>query len=316
MPGTKRPETKRVASIGECMIELRQLAPGQLGVGYAGDTFNSAVYLARLGRPAGIEVDYVTALGDDSHSDAIAALASAESIGTGLIARLPGRLPGLYMIETDAKGERRFLYWRSAAAARDMLRGQRPAELSQALAGFALLFVSGITLSILDDAQRAALLGILERCRAAGTRIVFDGNYRPRGWSDPAAARAAFDAVLALTDIALPTFEDEQAVYGDADPATTAARLARAGVGESVVKLGPDGAVVTADGRSTTVKTTPRRAVDTTGAGDAFNAGYLAARLAGRDPVAAAALGHAIAGEVVLHRGAIIPREAMPALTI
>ncbi len=306
---------RRVASIGECMIELRQLAPGQLGVGYAGDTFNSAVYLARLGASAGIRVDYVTALGDDSHSDAIAALARAEGIGTGLIARLPGRLPGLYLIETDSRGERRFLYWRSAAAARDMLRGDRPAVLEAELAGFDLLVVSGITLSILDEAQRSALVGLLAACRARGSRIAFDGNYRPRGWTDPAQARAAFDAILALTDIALPTFEDEQAVFGDADPETTARRLAQAGVAEVVVKLGADGAIVTAGGRSERIGTIARQAIDTTGAGDSFNAGYLAARLAGREPGDAVRIGHAIAGEVVMHRGAIIPHDAMPALT-
>jgi 2-dehydro-3-deoxygluconokinase len=60
----------------------------------------------------------------------------------------------------------------------------------------------------------------------------------------------------------------------------------------------------------------PRRLVpvDTTGAGDAFNAAYLSARLAGHGPEAAARAAHVLAGVVILQKGAIIPREAMPPL--
>lgn len=304
----------RVAGIGECMIELKAAAPGALSIGYAGDSFNSAVYFARIGARHGVSVDYVTALGDDHHSDAILALAAGEGVGTAMVERLPGRLPGLYMIETDAAGERRFLYWRSAAAARDMLRGDRGDVLAASLDGFAMIFATGISFSILDAPQREALFALLAACRAKGTKIVFDGNFRPRGWPDRDEARAVFSRALTLADIALPTLEDEQALFADADAAATIARFRAAGVAEIVVKRGPSGCVI-AQGESVVESPTEARAaLDTTGAGDSFNAAYLAARLLGREPAAAADAGHRLAGTVIAHRGAIIPVAAMPDL--
>src|SRR3954452_25326751 len=87
--------TMRIASIGECMIELRQMPGGHLTRSFGGDTLNTAVYLARLGA----EVDYITALGDDPLSDEMIAGWQAEGIGTERVMRLKGKLPGLYMIE-------------------------------------------------------------------------------------------------------------------------------------------------------------------------------------------------------------------------
>src|SRR6516225_8357408 len=104
----------KVACIGECMIELRQSVGDQLSRGFGGDTLNTAVYLARLG----LMVDYVTALGDDPISDEMIAGWAAEGVGTGWVARLPGKLPGLYLIQTDAAGERRFYHWRESSAVR------------------------------------------------------------------------------------------------------------------------------------------------------------------------------------------------------
>src|SRR4051812_50110599 len=93
------------------MIELREMADGRFARSYGGDTLNTAIYLARLG----VAVDYVTALGDDPWSDEMIAGWAAEGIGTEQVARVPGRVPGLYIIQTDARGERSFLYWRGNA---------------------------------------------------------------------------------------------------------------------------------------------------------------------------------------------------------
>ena len=127
----------RVACIGECMIELREMADGRLSRGYGGDTLNTAVYLARLGVP----VDYVTALGDDRWSDEMIAGWREEGVGTSLVARLPSRLPGLYVIQTDNKGERRFSYWRDRAPARDVCAPSRSEALNRALRSYDVLYL-------------------------------------------------------------------------------------------------------------------------------------------------------------------------------
>jgi 2-dehydro-3-deoxygluconokinase len=302
----------RIASIGECMIELRHRSATDLDLAYGGDTLNTALYLARLTRDRDIRVGYVTALGDDAYSEAMLRGWQAERVETDLVARLPGRLPGLYTIRTDAKGERRFTYWRSAAAARDMLRGERAEQVAAALEGHDLLYLSGITLSILDEPQRAALMALADRVRERGGRVAFDSNYRPVGWPSADAARATFDAMLKRVDVALPTLDDEQALFQVGDAKACADRLHQRGVAEVAIKLGQAGCFLSSAQFTGEVAAEPVDAVvDSTAAGDSFNAGYLAARLLGADPPAAGRLGNRLAARVIAHPGAIIAGSTM-----
>ena len=294
------------------MIELRHRSPTELTLAYGGDTLNTAVYLARLTRGRDVQVDYVSALGDDAYSDAMLALWQGEGIGIDLVARFAGRLPGLYTIRTDERGERSFTYWRSASAARDLLEGERAGQIGARLAGYDLLYASGITLSILDQPQRAALMTIADGIREQGGRVAFDGNFRPAGWPDRSEAARVFDEMLRRTDIALPTLDDERALFGASDAAASTDRLHQLGVAEVVVKLGPAGCHLSSAAFTGRVAAVPvTRVVDSTAAGDSFNAGYLAARLLGAEPDAAARLGCALAARVIAHPGAIIPAEAM-----
>lgn len=304
---------KRIACIGECMVELAHLGETTLQMAFGGDTSNTAVYLARLTRGLDVDVDYVTALGDDAYSEAMLGFWRDEGVGTGLVARLQGRLPGLYTIRTDKRGERSFTYWRGQAAVRDLLRDGRDAKLTSALSGFDLVYLSGITLSVLDQEQRTALLAILDGVRRAGGKVAFDGNFRPAGWPDLEEARGWFRQVLSRTDVALPTFDDERALFGDDGPDAVAVRLHGQGVAAVAVKLGAEGCFLSTEEGAETILTQPvEPVIDSTAAGDSFNAGYLAGRLFGRSPEECARLGHRLAGQVVRHPGAIIPLHAMP----
>ena len=293
--------TARVACIGECMVELREQPDGQLRRSYGGDTLNTAVYLARLG----VAVDYVTALGDDAWSGEMLAGWEEEGIGTRLVYRLPGRLPGLYIIQTDPQGERRFLYWRDSAAARQLFDHLDSAELL----AFDAIYLSGITLSIYDAAARAVLLQTLADARDRGARVAFDTNFRPRGWPDRAVAHAMYAQMYELADIVLASTEDLGLLYGEASAAEL---LRHAASTEIVLKLDSPACRVLYGGVDLLVRAGPvERVVDTTAAGDSFAAAYLAARLRGTTPEAAARAGHGLAGLVVGHAGAIMPRAAM-----
>ena len=288
------------------MVELRQLPGGLLQRGWGGDTLNTAVYLARLG----VSVDYVTALGDDPWSSEMLEGWAAEGVGTGLVQRLPGRLPGLYVIQTGPNGERRFLYWRDRAAARRLFDHLDPRTLT----AFDVFYVSGITLSILDDAGRAVLLRALAEARARGAMIVFDTNFRPRGWPDPALARRLDDHLFGLAHLVLASSEDLCLLHGGGGEA---ALLCHAGETEIVLKLDRPASRVFHAGLEHAVRAPPvTGVVDTTAAGDSFAAAYLAARLRGASPGDAARAGHILAGVVVQHPGAIIPRDAMPQRTL
>jgi 2-dehydro-3-deoxygluconokinase len=298
----------KVASIGECMIEFSTAGSGLFARGFGGDTLNTALYLSRLG----VAASYVPALGDDSLSENMLAVWRAEGIATNEVMRLPGRVPGLYIIERDGRGERSFLYWRNSAPAREFFDRVDDTTLER-LSRFDWLYFSGISLSLYGGTGRARLRELLVAARRNGGKVAFDGNYRPRGWSDAATARRAFDDILPLIDLALPTLEDEQALFGDVDAAACIARLSAAEIREIVVKRGGLGCLIFADGDCREVA--PVRIVqpvDTTAAGDSFNAGYLAARLRGASVVEAARAGHRLASVVIMSPGAIIPRDAMP----
>jgi 2-dehydro-3-deoxygluconokinase len=298
--------TRRIVAIGEVMVELTRGEDGRYSLAYGGDTFNTAVYLAR----AGVAVVYATALGDDRYSDGALALAAAEGVATDLAVRVPGRVPGLYLVETDANGERQFHCWRDGAPARELFELAEWGRVAESLLSAQLIYFSGITLSLYSNVGLGRFLAALEMAREHGVRVAFDGNYRPRGWKgEIGRTRTVFVEALKRVDIALPAFEDEARLWGDPSPEATVARLQAFGIGEIVVKNGPNGALVAVKERREVVPVPEVVApVDTTAAGDSFNAAYLAARLAGEPPVAAVGHAHRLAAEKIRHRGAIMPR--------
>jgi 2-dehydro-3-deoxygluconokinase len=291
-----------VASIGECMLELSGRADDGWNLGYAGDTFNTLWAIRAL---TDARCDYVSAFGDDPFSARQIAFLNEAGIGIASSPVIAGARPGLYAI-TLTGAERSFTYWRSDAAARQL--ASKPAELARSLENRALVYFSGITLAILEPTARQTLLAEIAKARAAGSLIAFDPNYRPRLWTSQDVARSAIDEALAVTDIALPTFPDEQMLYGDASQEATARRLTTAGVKEIVVKDGAEPCLVAADDSHLSVPAIRvEHPVDTTGAGDSFNGGYLAARLRGLPPVDAAKRAHKVAAGVVQVRGALAP---------
>jgi 2-dehydro-3-deoxygluconokinase len=325
----------RIVCIGEAMLELTRDGDGWR-LGYGGDTLNTAIHLAR----AGHDVAYLTAIGCEPLSAGLKADWAAEGLDTSLILDHPTRSTGLYAISTDDKGERSFSYWRDTSAARDMFALPGIEAALAAAEDADLIVYSLITLAILPPAGRAQLFALCERARERGGKVAFDGNYRPRLWANAAEAREARDAGIACADIGLPTLDDElslsetpnrhaelvsasmpqtsnsskveawtlKQVQGDDEGADGVnAHWTTLGCPETTVKLGAQGARLP-DGR---IIPPPEilHPVDTSGAGDAFNGGYLAARMSGASVEDAALAGHKLAGWCVMRRGAIPARD-------
>lgn len=324
-----------IACIGECMVELTQTDTSELSnrdassnsneserflkVNFAGDTLNTTVYMARLLEASNIAINYVTALGEDNFSSGMLAAWQQEGIDTHHVSRLSGKLPGLYSVNVDATGERSFHYWRSESAARSLFSHALTDEQMESIAAEnSLIFLSGITVAILPYESRKQLVNLLKKAKHNGAKVAFDTNHRPALWqaregNNSDDARHWYQCILALTDIALLTFEDEQLLFNDQSVEDTLQRLQH--IPELVIKRGSAPCIVkSGDDIQSVIAQKVSTPVDTTGAGDSFNGAYLSSRIQGSSPVEACQAGHRLAAEVIMHRGGVIPKEAMPVL--
>lgn len=290
------------------MVELVD-GDGGNSTHYGGDTLNTAVHLARLGH----DVAYFTALGMEPASLAMRAGWKREGLDCSLVLTHPTREVGLYAITTGQQGERCFSYWRDTSAAREMFALPGSAEAIGKAMKADLLYFSLVSLAILPHDGRNMLLNAVRGARAAGKTIAFDGNFRPVLWSNAEEAKSWRDAAIALADIGLPTWDDEMAMSGPAGPEEIARHWSELGCAETLVKMGAQGCLLP-DGivRAPPERLTP---LDTSGAGDAFNAGYIAARMSEANQHSAAEAGQRLAAWTIMRRGAIPARDALyPAL--
>lgn len=302
----------QVALIGEVMMELSPHAVTTdsspvMALSFAGDTYNTCVYLARLG----INTDYVTLLGDDPYSLQILGRMRDENIGTDLITQTPGRTPGLYLIRNTPDGEREFFYWRKEAPARELFSSPEMTEqLLQKLKHSEYIYLTGVTLAIIGETARALLLNTLKTLRASGAKVVFDSNYRPRLWKDVDEARTVMGNILSVSDIALLTLEDEQALWNHSSIDACIKHNKTLGISELIIKRGAQDTHVIYEQQQFQIAVPPvNNIVDTTGAGDSFNAGYLAARIKGATPAEAAEQGNHCASIIIRYRGGVIEKS-------
>ncbi|MFC3025304.1 sugar kinase [Vibrio zhugei] len=305
-------KSTNIAIVGECMVELQQ-AGDLYKSGFGGDTLNTAVYLSRLTSQYGIETAYFTGLGRDPFSQAMLRSWQEEAIDTTHVRISNSKLPGMYAIETAVDGERSFYYWRNDSAAKYWLRDIPVNDLAKEFSQFDWVYLSGISLAILPTDCLDILYQALSLCHQSGVKVAFDNNYRPKLWESQTQAQHVYKTFMALTDLAFLTFEDEIALWGDSHEEQAITRAQQCGIQEIVIKRGAKPCMIIAQQeRESVAAQSIEHVVDTTAAGDSFSAGYLAKRIIGGSPYAAAQLGHQLAGTVIQHRGAVIARDLMP----
>lgn len=285
---------------------MAELAPadetGMYRLSFAGDTFNTAWYLARISQNT--DVSYFTAVGDDEISFEMLSFFRASGIGDQYVQTIPNKTVGLYQIRLR-NGERSFTYWRGQSAARQLADDK--GILLEAVMSADLIYLSGITLAILTSAARDQLISVLRSARKAGKIIAFDPNLRPSLWASEREMISSIVMVAAISDIVLPSFADEAAWFKDGTLGETLQRYASLGVDHVILKDGEKPVRFRSKGESMVVPfpsiSTP---VDTTAAGDSFNAGFLAGILSGENMQSSIEMGCAIAGKVVQLSGALV----------
>lgn len=296
-------------AIGECMMELNAQGDQGFSRAFAGDTYNSAVYAKRWNPE--LKVSMLSAVGNDTISNSMLEHWSREGIDYSLVPRSQTAHPGIYAITTDDKGERSFLYWRKQSAATQMMTLLQANGGAAALPDFDYVYFSGLSLAILEDDDKAALLELAKNLRQRGAKIVFDPNYRPKMWRDLEHATSWMQKSYTLCDIALPGLEDHEALFGQTDQQSIYQFLQQYGCSEVVIKCGALGVFAYGAGAEPShLPFTPApKQLDSTAAGDSFGGTYLAARMSGAGIGQSVANAASIAGLVVQHRGAIIDRQ-------
>ncbi len=293
-----------ILGIGECMVELSPAGDGLWRQGFAGDVFNTLWY-ARALSGADVSIAFHTAVGTDPLSDDLISFVEAAGITCEDTPRLPDRRPGLYSIHLKG-AERSFTYWRDTSAARKLM--QYPEQLGPKIAAADVIYFSGITLAILGETDCEAFAAALQNHKSDSALIAFDPNIRPQLWADKSRMRDVISEFAGISDIVLPSFEDEATTFGDPSPAKTAQRYQDLGAGHVVVKNGPAPTVHLQAGVLTEFPVAPVSGVtDTTAAGDSFNGAYMAALLSGSSVADAVAKAQSTAGMVVTHKGALVP---------
>ena len=293
----------KILSVGECMAELSPDGQqGKFNLGFAGDTFNTAWYIAN--NHSEINSAYFSKIGDDELSEKMLKFMSDNRIDTTHVKKVSGSTIGLYLISLVG-GERSFSYWRNNSAA--TLLGQDRNDIEQAMKKQDLIYFSGITLAILDPSSRHNLFSCLKLARRAGKKIAFDPNLRPKLWNDKAEMRDVIMAGANLSDIILPSFDDEAAWISDPDPISTIRRYQNVGAETVIVKNGGKPVSYFSDqAKGTYPINSVKEVVDSTAAGDSFNAEILVGILRKIPLSEAIGNGANLAKRVIMGQGALV----------
>lgn len=289
------------------MAELRQSTEAGYSVGFAGDTFNTAIYCSRS-LPPEAAVSFMSRVGIDPLSQSFLELATNERLDTSHVSRDPDHNIGIYSVSTDGSGERSFHYWRDGSAARRMfLIDEAVNFIPQAQ----ITYLSGITLAIMHPAARRRLMDHLKVLSESGKSLIaFDSNFRPGLWESREVAKQVITEMWSIADVALPSIDDEMDLFDEKSEDAVISRFASRQWKACAIKRGVRGPVSPALKQSEHPSfTAATRVVDTTAAGDSFNGGYLAAFVVGKSEVDCLSAGHACASRVVGFRGAIVPSE-------
>jgi fructokinase len=302
---------------GETLVDLLPETPGPLaGVERfrrrpGGAPANVAVALATLDRTPW----FWTRVGRDPFGDALVATLEAHGVPDRFVERDPEAKTTLAFVEHADDGERAFTFYRDDTADTRLEPGAVPDDV---LASVGWVSVGGVTLAA--DPARTATFDLVERARERGATVVFDPNARPELWDDEFAS--VVERAFARADVVKATPADLAAAGLVGDAKALAAAVHDAGPHTVLLTRGEAGAVASATADAPWGPATvehpgyPVDPVDTTGAGDAFTAGALAALADGESLSSVLAFANAVAAVTTTADGAMtaLPdREAVRA---
>ena len=291
-----------ILSLGECMIEFiceRSISESQtFRASAAGDAFNTIVAASRLGSSCG----FITKVGEDAFGDLLVNRWKSEGIDISHVTHMKGGFNGIYFISLLPDGQRDFIYYRKGSAASTIT----PIDLDSAyIASAKILHTSGISQAI-SETSLATVEEAISIAKNHNVKVSFDPNYRAKLWTKDKALKA-YESILPYVDIAFPD-ETYGALINKVDPKEILKYFSDFKIPIIALKLGQKGILLHQQGREDiSYGVLGVQVKDTTGAGDAFNGGFLHAISEGLPPDECVILGTITAGLKVTGRGAVDP---------
>ncbi len=283
--------------IGECLVEFSDIGSGQYQIGYSGDVLNALSAAGRLGLSTGL----LSAIGDDPFTEGLRHILNVEHIDLSHTPVLEGKPNGVYFLSIDAMSLPTFHFLRQNSAAREMFSAQPISSLIEYVRSARALLFSSIPLAVIKDRDK---LFELLRAVKGETILAFDLNIRKALWNDLDELVTLLRQLAPLIDILFITNEDDTILFGPRQASDALNDYVRRGFQQVVIRRGGLPTLVSSDGEQFEVPV-PHVAniIDTTGAGDAFDAGYIAAMLRNHLSYECAAMGNATAAVSLESRG-------------
>ena len=290
-----------VCSIGEAMIEISNVKNNLYNQSFAGDTLNFCNYLDKKK----LNAFFLSAIGKSEINQSLLDFIKSKNISTKYIKQINQFEVGLYLIKNKDNGEKQFFYWRDESAAKQYFNNIDFINLYKELKNFDYIYFSGITLSIIHVSKLNNFIKLLKLLKSKKIKIVFDFNIRPTRWNKK-NLNNFFDSVLKFVDICFLSGED-MSYWKNKNGIKSYEQIVRKyKIKHSIFRKNAKFTYVFLNKNKYVFKNKLlKKVVDTSGAGDGFNAAYLSNFIANNDPILALKAGSTLGSKIVMKKGAI-----------
>ena len=292
----------KICAIGECMMELTNAKMELYSQSIAGDTLNFASYLDKKI----FDTSYFTAVGTSDISKRVISFLKKQKIKTNLVSLINSYEIGLYLIENSKAGEKIFYYWRDNSAAKFFFNNQKLEKWQNQLKKFQYVYFSGITLSLFENNNLHNFISLLELLKKKQVKIIFDLNIRNKRWSKKKLT-SYFSQTLPFANIFFASGEDLNFLKGSASLKTFINLIQKNNIEHGIYRNNARlNYSFYKDERYFIKNKIKKKVVDTSGAGDGYNAAYISKFIKFNDPQKALYAASQIGAKIVMKKGAIV----------
>lgn len=293
---------KKICSVGECMMEFSNLEKNSYNQSIAGDTLNFSSYLDKNI----FNSFYLTAIGSSDISSSVLNFLKQRKINVNLVKRISTHEIGLYLIKNNNSGEKKFYYWRDNSAAKFFFNNKNIKYYYNKLKFFNYLYFTGITLSLFNKTRRSQFVKLITFLKKRKIQIIFDLNIRISRW-DKKELDIALSQILSKIDILFASGEDLSVWKGDKSLKMFKKILEKYKISHGIYRKNAQFNYSFLNNKKYLIKNKVlRNVIDTSGAGDGYNAAYISNFANHRNPQYALENASKIGAKIVMKKGAIV----------